>query len=134
MIGRLFGIHDIGLLFLRVTAGLTMIIAHGIGKIQKPDGFVGLITDMGFPLPKVSAYLAIAAETIFPLMIVLGLLTRISAAIAAINMFVAGIVFHLVMKGDPFSDYEKAMLYFFIFVTLTITGSGKYSVDKLFKN
>ncbi len=127
-------LNDIGLLVLRVSAGLGMLIAHGIPKIMKPEGFIDLLTKMGFPLPKVSAYLAISTETIIPVMIVLGLLTRISSAIAAVNMFVAGIVFHLVMKGDPFSNYEKAMLYFVIFLTLAITGSGKYTVEKLFKN
>ncbi|HSG31629.1 MAG TPA: DoxX family protein [Thermodesulfobacteriota bacterium] len=127
-------LNDIGILVLRVSAGLGMLIAHGIPKIMKPEGFIGVLTDMGFPLPKVSAYLAISAETIFPVMIVLGLLTRISSAIAAVNMFVAGIVFHLVMKGDPFSNYEKALLYFLIFLILAITGSGKYTVEKLIKN
>ena len=85
-------------------------------------------------MPKLSAYLSISVETIFPLMIILGLLTRVSSAIAAFNMFVAGIVFHLMIKGDPFENYEKAILYFLIFTALAITGSGKYSVEKLFNN
>ncbi|NIP30389.1 MAG: DoxX family membrane protein [Candidatus Dadabacteria bacterium] len=126
-------INDIGLLILRVSAGLSMLFAHGLGKIKQPEGFINALTDSGFPLPKVSAYLAISAETIFPLMIVLGILTRISSGIAAFNMFVAGFVYHLIMKGDPFSDYEKALLYFIIFATITVTGSGRYSVDKMLR-
>lgn len=126
-------LNDIGLLVLRVSAGLTMLVAHGIGKIREPEGFIGNLAANGFPLPKLSAYLAISAETIFPLMIILGILTRVSSAIAAFNMFVAGIVFHLMIKGDPFGGYEKAMLYFIIFTALAITGSGKYSVEKLIK-
>ena len=126
-------LNDIGLLVLRVSAGLTMLIAHGIPKIMKPEGLIGNLTANGFPVPKLSAYLSISAETIFPLMIVLGLLTRVSSTIAAFNMLVAAIVFHLMIKGDPFGNYEKAMLYFLIFTTLALTGSGKYSVDKLLK-
>ena len=38
------------------------------------------------------------------------------------------------IKGDPFENYEKAILYFLIFTALAITGSGKYSVEKLFNN
>ena len=127
-------LNDIGLLLLRVGAGLTILVAHGIPKIIKPEGFIGALSQNGFPLPKLSAYLSISAETIFPLMIILGLLTRVSSAIAAFNMFVAGIVFHLMIKGDPFENYEKAILYFLIFTALAITGSGKYSVEKLFNN
>jgi putative oxidoreductase len=124
-------LNDIGLLVLRVSAGLAMLVAHGIDKIMKPEGFIGVLAENGFPLPKLSAYLSISAETIFPLMIILGLFTRVASAVAAFNMLVAGIVFHLIIKGDPFGNYEKAILYFIIFTALVITGSGKYSVNKL---
>lgn len=125
--------NDIGLLVLRLTAGLSMLLAHGIPKLSKVDGFTANLANSGFPLPKVNAYLAVSAETIFPLLIILGIFTRVASAIAAFNMFVAAIVFHIIIKGDDFGGYEKALLYFFIFLALAITGSGRFSVDKLFK-
>lgn len=125
--------NDIGLLVLRLTAGLTMLIVHGIPKLSQVNGFTENLAKSGFPFPKLNAYLATSAETIFPLLIILGIFTRVASAIAAFNMFVAAIVFHMIIKGDDFGGYEKALLYFFIFITLAITGSGRYSVEKLLK-
>ena len=41
-------------------------------------------------------------------------------------MLVAGFISH---AGDPFAVKEKAFLFLVIFVTITIAGAGKYSID-----
>lgn len=48
-------------------------------KIMQWPGIVGMLTTQGAPLPMVGGMLAIAAETIFPLLIVIGLQTRLAA-------------------------------------------------------
>ncbi len=119
---------DLGLLFLRVSTSLIMILAHGLPKLMNPDPFIEHIASNGFPMPFAMAYASIAAETLFPLLIVLGFLTRISALVAAGNMFVAAFVFHLMLKADPFANWEKAVIYMIIFITILIAGPGKFSV------
>ena len=123
---------SIGLLILRVTFSGIMIIAHGIPKLMNPAPFINHVGNLGVPLPLVSGYLAIAAETIFPLLIIIGIFTRISAVIAAGNMFIAAFVVHLAIQGDPFSKFELAVMYMLGFGVIAITGPGGFSVKTLF--
>ena len=123
---------SIGLLILRVTFSGLMIIAHGIPKLMNPAPFINHVGSLGVPLPLVSGYLAIAAETIFPLLIIIGIFTRISAVIAAGNMFIAAFVVHLAIQGDPFSKFELAVMYMIGFGVIAITGPGGFSVKTLF--
>ena len=123
---------SLGLLLLRVSFSGIMIIAHGLPKVMNPAPFIERLGDMGVPLPLVSGYLAIAAETIFPLLIIIGIFARISAFIAAVNMFVAAFVVHMAIQGDPFSKFELATLYMIVFGVLAITGPGGFSVTSLF--
>jgi putative oxidoreductase len=41
-------------------------------------------------------------------------------------MLVAAFVAH---AGDPFGKKEMALLYLLVYITLFITGPGKYSID-----
>jgi len=43
-------------------------------------------------------------------------------------MFVAAFIVH---SDDPFSRMEQSLLFLAVFTTFMITGSGKYSVDKI---
>ena len=103
-------IQNIGFLFLRIFVGGTILLAHGVPKLLDPKPFIEALSSNGFPLPNIMAYLSISAEAIFPVFIILGVFTRVSALIVAIDMFVAAFVFHLNIKGDPFANLEKAFL------------------------
>ncbi len=124
--------YNIGLLVLRVSVSAIMIIVHGLPKLLNPSPFIQHIAKEGIAMPLVSGYLAISAETVFPLLIIAGLFTRISAFIAAVNMFIAAFVLHIMINGDPFAKWEKALLYMIIFAALAITGPGEWNVKKLF--
>ena len=125
-------IQNIGFLFLRIFAGGTMLVAHGASKLLDPKPFIEALTSNGFPLPNIMAYLSISAEAIFPVFIILGVFTRVSALIVAINMFVAAFVFHLNIKGDPFANLEKAFLYMIAFTFIAIAGSGDWTLKRYF--
>ena len=125
---------SIGLLVLRVVVSATMILAHGIPKVMNPAPFINHVQNLGIPLPLVSGYLAIAAETLFPLLIIIGIFTRLSAFVAAVNMFVAAFVIHLAIQGEPFSDWELAFLYMIGFGVVALTGPGDLSVQRLFNS
>ncbi|MAL17972.1 MAG: DoxX family protein [Balneola sp.] len=117
---------DYSILLLRIGAGL-MIFTHGLPKLLKViNGNFAFGDPIGLG-PEVSLILAAFAEGICGLFIVLGLWTRLSAAILSINMAVAYFFAH---AGDPFSAKEKSMLFLLLFVVILFTGGGKYSVDK----
>ena len=125
-------IQNIGFLFLRIFVGGTMLLAHGVLKLLDPKPFIEALSSNGFPLPNIMAYLSISAEAIFPVFIILGVYTRVSALIVAVNMFVAVFVFHLNIKGDPFANLEKAFLYMIVFTFIAIAGGGDWTLKRLF--
>ncbi|NPB03369.1 MAG: DoxX family protein [Thermotogae bacterium] len=121
--------EDFSLLFLRIAVS-GMMLMHGIGKLKDPTSFVNLV-EMSLNLGSASlplAYISILAETLFPFLIILGILVRISALISATNMLVATFLFHIAVKGDPFFAWEKAALYSVVFLFLSMVGGGRYSI------
>jgi len=125
-----------GLLFLRVSVGLMMLIGHGIPKIQKfgqmKDSFY--VPDF-FPLyfmsPMVSLIGLILAEVVAAAMIVLGLMTRPAAFILGFAMVVAAFGRHAAdpwfFAGGPAK--ELALMYVIPAIALILTGAGSYSLD-----
>ena len=53
---------DIGILILRVFAGLALALAHGVGKLPPTQGFIDNLGTMGVPVPTASAWAAALAE------------------------------------------------------------------------
>lgn len=125
-------LYNLGLLLLRVSVSGIMILVHGLPKLANPAQFIDALASKGFPAPAVLGYMSISAETLFPLLIILGLYTRVSALITAGNMFVAAFVSHMIMSGDPFSLWEKALLYLIVFLFIAIAGSGNWTVGRVF--
>jgi len=128
--------ENLGLLFLRVFVSGTMIVFHGWSALSKPGEFAKFLEMKGLFLPyvltaHVLSYMAIAAETVFPFMIIIGLFTRFSALVASINMFVALFVYHIIINGDPINIWEKAFIYMGVFVFLTIAGGGNFTLDNV---
>ncbi len=78
---------------LRVSIGAIMIFSNGPSKLLSPGPFIEHRAKEGIPLPTMTGYPAILAETIFPLLIMLGIFTRISVLIEAVNMLVAAFVY-----------------------------------------
>lgn len=126
-------LSGIGLLALRLSAGLMMLFAHGLGKIENFGGvaenFDGLL---GMP-GTINAVLVIFAEVLCAILIMGGALTRLAAIPLVIAMLVASYA-HAIMWGDPFGDYELALLYAGVFLTLAFTGPGKFSIDAVLSN
>ncbi len=125
-------LNDLGLFSLRVSVSGIMIVEHGLPKLLNPARFIEGLASKGFPAPDILGYMAISAETLFPLLVILGLYTRVSAFIAAGNMFVAAFLSHMIMSGDPFSKWEKALLYMIVFLFITIAGPGRWTLRGIF--
>lgn len=119
-------LHNFGLLFLRVSLSGLMLV-HGIPKLLNL-----LSGDLAFSDPfglgsTISLILAILGEFVFPILIIIGFKTRLSAIPVLLTMAVAAFMHH---ANDPFSIKEKALLFLIGFISIALLGPGKYSVDK----
>lgn len=117
---------NLGKLILRVGVSALM-LTHGIPKLMLL--FSG---NINFPDPigigsLFSLILAVIGEAICPMLIIIGLKTRLAAIPAAITMAVAAFIVH---GGDPIAEKEMALMYLFGFVAIALLGPGSYSVDR----
>ena len=121
---------DAALLILRVVLGL-LILLHGVSKLPPPPEFlVTALSERG--LPSVLAYGVYLGEIVGPILIIVGIWTRLGALLIVANMIVAVLVAH---TGDLFHinkqggyQLELQAMYLFTAVALTLTGAGRYSV------
>lgn len=121
---------NVALALLRIFTGLSLALAHGIGKLPPSDGFIGAVGNLGFPVPALFAWLSGCTEFFGGLLLAIGLLTRPAALFITINMSVAVFLRH---ADDPFSSKEKALFFLVVAVVFLIIGSGKYGIDSLFR-
>lgn len=113
---------------LRLVVGGSM-LTHGIAKLQ---AFDALSTTFPDPLgvgSMLSLLLALGAEVGCSVLIILGLFTRLATLPA---MFTMGMAFLVIHSGDPFAIKELALMYFMLYLTIFVLGSGRYSLDKIF--
>ena len=132
--------NDWTLTLLRLAAGI-MILAHGLQKTLGWFGGPGFSAQMaGFEaggIPAVFAFLAIMAEFLGGIGLILGALTRIAAFGLAVNMIVAVYMFNWAngffmnwggrQKGEGF---EFHMLAIAIAIVLMAKGGGAASIDR----
>ena len=127
-------LKDGGILVARVGIGLSIALALGLGKINAYSAH-----SSGFPDPlgvgnEISMALAIFAEFVCGLLLVLGLGTRLALTQLIATMSVA-IYCHLTIFGDTLfaapgkSSAELALMYLLPFIALIFTGPGRFSVD-----
>ena len=122
----------LGKLILRLTLGGLMLL-HGIAKINKPgtvDYIGNVLSDVGFP--SALAYGVYIGEIIAPLMIILGVYSRIAGLIIVVNMFFAILLMH---SGDIFSltkhggwAIELQAFYLMCGAAVMFLGSGRHAV------
>lgn len=119
-----------GLAFLRVITGLSLALAHGIGKIPPSERFVENVARLGFPIPELFAWAAGWAELLGGLLLALGLLTRPASLFILITMCVAVLMHH---AEDPYATKEKAILFGGVALAFLFIGSGKLGLDAVLR-
>ena len=123
--------EDWGKLLLRVVLG-GLILLHGLAKIfSGPAYIVGLVEGTG--LPAAIGYLVYVGEVIAPVLIIIGLWTRLAALVIAINMVVA---IALVHTGELFMlsktggwALELQGMFLFTALAVALLGAGRLSVS-----
>jgi putative oxidoreductase len=122
--------RDLGLLLLRVAFGTSLIGAHGWGKLIDFAERSGSFPDPLGIGSQASLGLAVFAEVVCSLALILGVGGRLPAAVLAVFFVVA---FFMVNGGDPFAERELAFVYLAAFATLFLTGPGRLSLGKLIR-
>jgi putative oxidoreductase len=118
---------DLWLLFLRMLVAAFM-LTHGLPKFYKlMTGNLEFSDPIGIGEPA-TLFLAVFAEVICSTFILVGLGTRIATVPLIATMLVAAFISNW---NDPFGKKELPLLYLFIYVTLLVLGSGRYSIDSL---
>lgn len=116
---------DVALFVLRVATGCLM-IAHGWPKLSRfSKGSFEFADPIGLG-NELSLVLVIVAEVFCAFLLSLGLFTRLALIPLICEMFVVAFIVH---ANDPFNQQELALLYLVPFVTIFLTGPGRYSLD-----
>jgi putative oxidoreductase len=119
---------SVALFIFRVGIASAMMIQHGLKKLQSFGAKSGSFADP-FGIGSTTSYsLVVFAEFFCAAFIILGLFTRLAAIPLIINMGVALFVAH---KGQFFGEGEMAGIFLICFITLLLTGPGRFSLDRL---
>ena len=121
-----------GLLLLHVFLGAAL-AAHALQKLLvfKPAGTAAYLDGLGFPAPRLFARLVIVNELVGGVLVALGLLLPLGAAILASTMLVASRTDH---RGKGWfitgSGSELVLTNAVVAVALATIGGGRYSLDR----
>ena len=122
---RDYRLIDRAILFLRLFAG-TLISLHIIDKLQTYNfvltGYPALLFGSSWATFVIFTFL----EAAFAVMIILGYGTRFAAFIMALGMFVE---IFIVYPSLGWFGVERQVLYIGIYITLVLSGSGRYGLE-----
>ena len=120
--------RDGAALVLRLGFSFFLAANHGLPKLLKfADKHLTFADPLGVS-PTVSMALAIFGELVCPILVAVGLLTRLAALPALITMFVAGVLVHdedILGKGEP------ALVFGLGYLAILLLGGGRFSLDAL---
>lgn len=123
---------EMAILFLRVFIGGVMLL-HMIGKMQDYDNYVLNFQSIVGLNHATSFALSILFEGLFAVMIIMGVGTRLAAALMAIVMIVS--ICEALMQGTVTDGESKLeFIYIGIYITLVISGGGRYAISTMFLN
>lgn len=122
-----------GITILRIAVGIVF-LKHGAQKLfdYHFSGVAGLFASIHIPLPAVAAVVVTLVEFVGGIALVLGIGTRVAAALIAIDMAVAILAVHLKNGFFMPSGYEFAFTLLAANICLLLAGGGAASLDGLF--
>ena len=113
-----------GPLPIRILAGITF-IAHGLPKFQDVAGTQGFFGNIGLP-PELALPIGLL-EVIGGIFLLVGVVTRITAALFIIDMIGATLLVKI-SKGFV-GGYELELLLMALCISLLLTGPGRISIE-----
>jgi putative oxidoreductase len=121
---------DTGKLILRVSLGV-LVLLHGIAKLISGPAFV-LKVVTGAGLPVAFGYLVYIGEVIAPVLLIVGLWSRVAALIVATSVTVAVLlvkpaqIFAIANTGGWGVELEG--MFVFAAIAVAFFGAGRYSI------
>jgi putative oxidoreductase len=121
-------------------------VEHGFAKLSRgPDGFAGILQQLGVPLPHIAAWLTIGTEFVGGLALLVGAFVLWASIPTAFVLLVAMVTVHLPYgfssvkllgvsaSGARFGPvgYELDLLYFAALLILALQGPGPLSIDEM---
>lgn len=121
---------DYGKLLLRAVLAI-LILFHGLSKLSGGVGFIGGMLEKA-GLPAVFAYGVYVGEVVAPLMILVGVYTRLAALVVAVNMVVALLLVHtkefFTLSTTGGWALELQGMYLAAALAVALLGAGRYSI------
>ena len=123
-------------LVVRLIVGSIM-AAHGLQKlVQGPAGFGEVLASLGVPLPAIMAYVDTFVELAGGILLILGLLSRLAAALLTINLAVAislvKVNVGLIAPPQSGAGAELDLALIAGLLVVLLMGPGRISLDYLF--
>ena len=121
-------LHDITHFGIRVVIG-TIFIVHGSGKFD--PSFVGFLNQIG--IPSEMQFLLALAEFVPGILLIIGVLTKISASI--LSMVMLGAIFHVKHAANFTGQggYELDLLILAGVLSIIVAGPGRVSLSHIAK-
>lgn len=123
--------EDIGKLILRLTLG-SLLLLHGIHKILNGVEPVSAML-ANYHLPEFLAYGAYIGEVAAPVLIILGIFTRIGALLVIVNMIFAIVLaripelFHVYSRTGGYA-LESETFFLFGAIAIALLGGGRFEL------
>lgn len=119
-------VYNFGMLFFRIAVAAQLIIVHGLKKIGVGVASAEVVPNpLGFP-PVLNDFIAIAANTYLPFLVIIGVCTRL-AALPALCVTLTG--YFVVHANDPLAISDVPYMYSISLLLIVILGGGRYSLD-----
>jgi putative oxidoreductase len=117
-------------LVLRLFLGtfLVYMAQDNVFSSARMDEFELFLGQHGFPLPGLAARISVYAQFTAGILVLLGLLTRLAAAVMVVNFVVAVVGVHL---GMPFRTFLEPLAMLSCSAFLAIAGAGRLSLDRI---
>ena len=124
-------LQSCGLTVLRIVVGIVFLV-HGYQKFFKFGfhGVTAMLGHIGIPLPAFFAVVVMLVEFVGGFLLIVGVATRVVAALIAIEMIVAVLAVHL--KNGFFNPggIEFPLTLLAAAICLTIAGGGAFSLKR----
>ncbi len=117
----------LGLLVLRVSAGILMISGRGWDKLQHFAGQRIVSLDRLAAGSELQAALEIFSEFFCPIFVIFGIATRLTSIPPWVSVLVSGLI---LQDRVLLSEQQVALLYAMPYFVLMLTGAGYHSFDK----
>jgi len=121
---------DTALLILRVVLGI-LVLLHGISKLPPPPKEIAAMLAQA-NLPAVLAWGVYLGEIVAPILLIVGVWTRLGALMVIVNMVFAVLLVHtgdLPKMGEQ-GGYalELQAMFLFTAIAIALAGAGRFSV------